>query len=404
MTLSAAKKQYLAEHQANIEKFGHCLGIKGQTAPDFLINPGVGADLHNILMLTDAPNIVLTDCVDLDEKELATISESDVYPMLKGDPYVVMRGKIMHTVLYDRITMLGYTIQSITKDKNNLIYISIQKDGVMRNIYYMTVDHKSREKNTQFLEAVNSLIPRTAKVVYLQKALEPDVAFTNGYQALLRSFKIYHPQVNFIMDGTTQYEYYHYKSNEAVRFQIDSDEVFCYGNRMWQVDRPLSSDELKRVAMKKFEIGYLPFQERLDAIDINSPPFQLYLAFKQSEATSLLDLIKNPNHPDFLLPEEVASYFQRVSNILIGFTSFVELANTPLSKAILIYSPCTLLIKYEHRQTKSAHTLWSRIGLGDEFLKQFKNEDDFWKSKKTLLEIYHELKGLQAKPSASYNT
>lgn len=391
--------QYVTEYGDKIKAFGHALNLREcADAPSLLVNPGVGADQQNILLLTDAPNILFTDVVELDDKALQALVDSkyrsQIPLILKGDSRDTHRYK-MHEFFYSRLEALDYTITNISRDASNLICIQVECNNIKRNLYYLKVDHQNVQDNARVARCIQSLEADSNKIVYLQKALEPYVTNTPVYRDHLRNLRKNLPHIRFIFDGSCQYDYYQYLPGDSIKINVDNE--FCYGNQMWRVECAVSEESYLNINLKNKRTELEKLEKDIKSIDINSTGFQLLVAFKISDAQLLKQFI-NSNQS----PAELFVNMNLIIGLIKSYNGFeAHVINKPMAEAIEINSPCYLMVKHMHKEKKPAAFLWDRIGLKEAyqfFLHDkkesagYEGEDQFWKNRTlSLMDIYKKL-------------
>jgi hypothetical protein len=172
-------KSEIYPYRDNVQEFGKSLGLQN-SRPQIVFNPGVGGDLHNLLLLTsDTTSIFMTDIVPLDPDSLMAIATHppNLPIQLKG---ISQQARLhpMHEYFAHRIHVLGYTITSCDKQDDGVVHISIERGGIQRELYYQQTDHTSQEKNQKIIHSLNKRRMPETKLIYLQKALEPSVPAT----------------------------------------------------------------------------------------------------------------------------------------------------------------------------------------------------------------------------------
>ena len=382
-------EDYLKKYGPMIEEFGTRLRLK--TDPNlFIFNPGVGGDLANLLLLTNEnASIFVTDLVPLDDTQLGPhvdVPEGIISHglELKGESNVACYFP-MHHYFNHRLRVLGYTIDSIDKQENGVIYLKIRRGDIQRNLYYLKTNHSKQLDNARLLEALKKTVLPTNRLVYLQKALEPHITYDSVYRNFLRNLYESFNSMQYIIDGTEQK---YPAQGLPVSFPSDpNEERFCYGNNMWYVSRILSEVEILSDYLREKGPKLQELEDKIKSIDRDNPSFTLLRVFSLKQAR----YIETCSRPNFQNDKDVDGYLSEMYCALGGYDCLIKQSVMPLGQAIKA-SQIPVPMKFMNRKNRSARELWDRIGLGEAYSALFSNEDTFWNSGESLLSIYEKLR------------
>ena len=396
--MDSRSREYLHEYGLLIQKFGAQLGFQNPKQPVFVFNPAVGGDLHNLLLLTDPTTIIfMTDFVPMDYRQLtrkplqlSAEEEKNAYLLdmaLKGESDVSVFNP-MHVYFIHRLSAMGYVIKLAEQQPDGVIHLSIEREGVKRELYYLEVDHKKEEDHARLLSSLKRLVPSSHQFVYFQKALEDHVESTPVYRAFLRSLKLTFPKSRFLIDGSKQS--YPHDAQPIMWLGLSSklDGPFCYGDKIWVVREIPSEAKLLAEAFSK-EIDKM--KAKLNAHLKNVELMDLLKVFDAHVYQELAILAQENRYENFKTKDEVWKYLDEIKDFLKNQCEYF-MESMQLSMMEQIHEKRTpVVVKHMTRQKRSAAVLWERIGLGEAFQAVFPKEEDFWQSMETPTAIYRKL-------------